>query len=454
MHRAAARLDGRYDLVACVLSSDPERGRVRGAELGFAPDRSYGSLAEMLESERQRGDPIDAVAIMTPNDSHLPQCKAALAQALHVLCDKPLTNSLNEALELVKAVRESGAAFCLTHNYSGYPMLRQARAMVAAGDIGDVRQAVVEYSQGQLSSYVEPEAPERLRWRLDRKRGGPSAVLGDIGTHAHHLLAFVSGQPVVRLAADLGATVPGRENDDYAGLLLRLENGARGIMWLTQAASGAENLLRLKLFGSRGGLEWDHSVPNLLKHTVQFQAARLLSRGQPDLYPAAKRAMRAPLGHPEGFHEAFANLYSDAAEAIAAKIAGATPDPLALDFPTVEDGARGLRFVEAAHRVARGGRPLGRLLAHALAPDRKDDACDGPAPVGVNTFSYVYTHSALDCLRHLGGMGYRDFEILVQQPHFWATDFSPPSGGKFQRCSPAKAFASSRSTCRGWTTTS
>ncbi len=355
VHRAAARLDGRYDLVACVLSSDPERSRARGAELGFAPDRAYGSLDELLAGEGARSDAIDAVAIMTPNDSHVAYSKAALARGLHVLCDKPLTNSVAEAMELVQAVRDSDAVFCLTHNYSGYPMLRQARAMVAAGEIGEVRQAVVEYSQGQLSSYVEPDAPERLRWRLDRQRGGPSAVLGDIGTHAHHLLVFVAGQPVVRLAADLGATVPERGNDDYAGILLRLKNGARGVMWLTQAASGAENLLRIKVYGSRGGLEWDHSMPNVLKHTVQLQAARLLSRGQPDLSPAARRATRAPLGHPEGFHEAFANLYSDAAEAIAARLAGEDADPLALDFPSVEDGARGVRFIEAAIESRDGG---------------------------------------------------------------------------------------------------
>jgi predicted dehydrogenase len=348
VHRAAARIDDRFEIVAGVFSSNAERSRDLGQQLGLSDARAYGSMADMLGTESERDDGIDVVAVMTPNHRHLPDCRLAIERGLHVICDKPLTTNLGEALDLVSLVRDRNAVFCLTHNYSGYPMVRQARAMVAAGEIGEIRQVHVEYSQGQLSSYVEPNAPERLKWRLDPERGGPSAVLGDIGTHAHQLVTFITGQQVARLCADVGATVPERTNDDYAALLMRLENDARGVMWLTQAASGAENILRIKVYGSKGGLEWEQGVPNTLKHTVQFTAARLLSRGLPDLSAAAKRATRIPPGHPEGFHEAFANLYADAAEAIAARLSQTEADPLALDFPSVEDGARGMRFMEAA----------------------------------------------------------------------------------------------------------
>ena len=348
IHRTASRLDDRFDVVASVMASTPERAREQGVKSGIADDRSYGTLDELLERETEREDPIDAVAIMTPNHRHFPECKAVIEKGLHIICDKPLTTSLDDALDLVKRVRAADMVFCFTHNYSGYPMVRQARAMVAAGEIGEIRQVNVEYSQGQLSSYVEPNAPEGLKWRLDPERGGPSTVLGDIGTHAHHLLSYITGMPLAQLSADVGATVPERQADDYAGMLLRMENGARGMLWCTQAASGSENVLRVKVFGSKGGLEWEQGIPNQLKHMVQDQPARILSRGLPGLSDAAHRASRIPTGHPEGFQEAFANIYTDASEAIAAKIAGIPADPLALGFPTVEDGARGMRFLEAA----------------------------------------------------------------------------------------------------------
>ena len=255
---------------------------------------------------------------------------------------------MKEAIDLYEAWRGSGLIFCFTHNYSGYPMVRQARAMIADGALGEIRQVHVEYSQGQLSTYVEPDAPERLRWRLDPVRGGPSAVLGDIGTHAHQLVTYMTGLQIARLSADVGPTVPQRTSDDYAGLLLRMENDAPGVMWLTQAASGAENVLRIKIFGSEGGLEWEQGTPNILKQTRQFEPARILSRGLPGLSDAARHATRIPPGHPEGFHEAFANLYADASEAIAARISDQAADPLSLDFPTIDDGVRGMKFVEAA----------------------------------------------------------------------------------------------------------
>lgn len=353
VHRTAARLDDRFEVLASVMASTPERAREQGVQAGIAKDRAYGTLEEMLAGEKAREDGVDAVAIMTPNFRHYPECMAVLEAGLHVICDKPMTTSVADAVDLVKAVKKSGAVFCFTHNYSGYPMVRQARAMVAAGELGEIRQVNVEYSQGQLSSYVEPDAPERLKWRLDSERGGPSAVLGDIGTHAHQLLTFITGMPLAKLSADVGPTVPERQNDDYAGMLLRMENGARGTLWCTQAASGSENILRIKVFGSRGGLEWEQNFSNHLKHMVQGEPARILSRGLPGLSEAAHRASRIPTGHPEGFQEAFANLYNDASEAIAANITGTEADPLALDFPTVEDGARGMRFLEAALESSR-----------------------------------------------------------------------------------------------------
>jgi len=348
VHRTAARLDDRYDLVASVLASTPERAREQGVQVGVSGDRAYGTLEEMLEQEMRRDDPIDVVAIMTPNHLHYPECKAVLSKGLHLICDKPMTTSVVDAVDLANSVQQAGVVFCLTHNYSGYPMVRQARAMIAAGELGEIRQFNVEYSQGGLSNYDKANSPERQQWRVDPDRGGPSAVLGDIGTHAHQLLTFITGMPLQKLSADVGTTVPELQNDDYAGMLLRLENGARGTLWVTQSASGSENALRIKVFGSKGGLEWEQNFPNHLKHMVQGQPARILSRGLPELSEAAKRASRIPTGHPEGFQEGFSNLYSDASEAIAAKISGTEADPLALEFPTVEDGARGMRFIEAA----------------------------------------------------------------------------------------------------------
>ncbi len=355
VHRTAARLDDRFEVVASVMASTPERAREQGVQAGIAEDRAYGTVEDLLASEAGRDDAIDAVAIMTPNHRHYPECKAALARGLHIICDKPMTTSVTDAVDLVKSVRDAGVVFCFTHNYSGYPMVRQARAMVAAGELGEIRQVNVEYSQGQLSSFVEPDAPERLKWRLDPKRGGPSAVLGDIGTHAHQLLTYITGMPLAKLSADVGPTVPERVSDDYAGMLLRMENGARGTLWVTQSASGSENILRVKVFGAKGGLEWEQNFPNHLKHMVQGEPARILSRGLPGLSPAAARASRIPTGHPEGFQEAFANLYNDASEAIAARLTGTEADPLALDFPTVEDGARGMRFIEAALESSQQG---------------------------------------------------------------------------------------------------
>jgi predicted dehydrogenase len=354
VHRAAARIDDGYEISAGVLSSDPERARAAALEVGIAADRAYPHWREMLAREQARDDGIEVVAIMTPNDSHVPIALAALDAGLDVLCDKPLATSLEDALRLVRKVRESGLVFCLTHNYSGYPMVRQARAMVAAGEIGAVRQVQLEYVQPQRATLVERE---RADWHFVPERIGPSLVLGDIGTHAHHLGAFVSGLDLDRVMADVGAVVPGRAADDTAHLLLRYAGGARGAMWVTQAAAGAEHGLSVRIFGERGGLEWHQEQPNHLLHRRLDDFPRLLTRRiDGRLAPEATRAARVEIGHPEGYQEAFANLYRDAALAIVARRTGRPCDPLALDFPTALDGAKGMKFIEAALESSRTGR--------------------------------------------------------------------------------------------------
>ncbi len=348
VHRGAARLEERFEVVAGVLSSDPERSRAAGCSIGLDPARAYGTAEEMLEREASRPDGMDVLAIMTPNDSHYPLSCAALERGLGVVCEKPLSNQLDEALELVRRVHDSGRVFCVAYAYTGYPMVRQARAMVRSGALGEIRMVQVEYVQGHLARLTEAERGRGRNWHMDPAIAGPSLILGDIGTHAFHLAAYVTGLQPVRLAADLGAVVPGRTADDYVGLLMRLENGARGVMWVTQAAAGAEHGLYIRVFGEHGGLEWHQEHPNQLHYAPLDRPARVLSRGGPGLEAAANRATHIAIGHPEGYREAFANLYCDVAEAVVARRTGRPADPLALDFPTVADGARGVKFVAAA----------------------------------------------------------------------------------------------------------
>jgi predicted dehydrogenase len=355
VHRGAARLDDHYEVVAGVLSRDPERSRRAARALGLADDRAYGSVDELLAKEAARGDGVDVLAVMTPNAEHHAACAAALGRGLDVICDKPLTARLEDALDLVRRVRESGLVFCVTHNYSAYPMVRQARAMVRNGALGTILQVQVEYIQGHLAREVPGDRDPGADWRFQEELCGPSLVLGDIGTHAHHLACFVIGQELAEIAAELGSALPGRKVDDLAHLLLRFSGGARGSMWVTNSAAGAEHGLAIRLFGEKGGLEWHQEEPNRLLYRPLDGFPQVLTRGRPGLSPEAERATRVVLGHPEGFHEAFANLYADAAEQIVARRLGEKPDPLALDMPIVEDGARGVRFVEAAVQSHRDG---------------------------------------------------------------------------------------------------
>jgi len=360
MHRQAARLDDRYDLVAGVLSSNHEKAKTAGLEIGLASGRAYTNVLEMLDSEAARPDGADVVAIMTPNDSHYEYAAAALEHGLDIICDKPMTNTLAEAEQLHKKVQQTGLIFCLTHNYTGYPMVRQAKAMVMDGQLGTIRLVQVEYVQGGKAAENDPDrSAGNLPWRYDPVKGGPSLVMGDIGTHAHNLLRFISGLEVAAVAAEVGAITPKRLVHDYAGALLRLDNGARGSFWVTQAAAGVENCLRIRVSGTLGTLEWMQEIPQALTFKPLHGPAQTRTPNGPGTLPLAARASRIVAGHPEGFPEAFANLYSDAAEAIAARRAKTQVDPLALYFPNSLDGLQGVRFVQS---VIESGQADGRWV--------------------------------------------------------------------------------------------
>src|SRR6201994_4243938 len=344
VHRAGARLDGYYDIVAAALSSDPERSRRAGRAIGVSEERAYPSWRELVESEAKRKDRIDVIAVMTPNDSHYDICCAALDAGFHIICDKPLTTDLASAISLAKKVKNSGLEFCLTHSYTAYPMVRQARAMIRNGAIGAIRQLNLQYVQGYLASEDVPPG-----WRLDPARVGGSMILIDIGTHAHHLGAYVTGLDLESLCADVGHVVPGREVDDYVSALLRYSNGARGSMWVTNAASGAEHGLCFRIFGETGGLEWYQEEPNRLVHRKRDGFEEIITR-RPDplVSEAARQVTRIGIGHPEGYLEAFANLYSDFARAVVARMQQKPRDQIDRPFPTAENGVKGLPFVEAA----------------------------------------------------------------------------------------------------------
>ncbi len=370
MHRQAARLDDCYELVAAALSSNAERSVQAGQALGFATDRCYASGPALLAAEAARADGADVVAIMTPNDSHYALAMQALGLGFDVICDKPMTNTLAEAHSLLAAVQKSERVFCLTHNYTGYPMVRQARAMVAAGQLGTVRLLQVEYVQGGRADESRVPDPLQLSWRDDPQRGGPSLVMGDIGSHAHNLLRFITGLEVSAVAADAGPIVPGRVVHDFAGALLRMDNGARGSFWVTQAAAGVENCLRIRVSGSLGSLEWAQEQPQVLHFKPLHAPAQCLTPNGPGTLPFAAKASRIVAGHPEGFHEAFANLYRDAALAIACRRMGVLADPDVLQFPNAQDGWLGLAFTDS---VLRSSAANGRWMTCATVtqPERQ-----------------------------------------------------------------------------------
>jgi len=346
MHRQAARLDDRFEIVTGIFSSNLEKSKKDALELGLDPNRMYTSVKELLDGEAAREDGADVIAIMTPNDSHYEYAMLALEHGFDVICDKPMTNTLEEAEALHKRVQETGLIFCLTHNYTGYPMVRQARAMVADGQLGTIRLVQVEYVQGGKADESKPDPS--TSWRFDPVRGGPSLVMGDIGSHAHNLVRFVTGLEIAEVAAEIGNIVPGRAVHDYGGALLRLENGARGSYWVTQAAAGVENCLRIRVSGTKGSLEWMQEFPQALTFKPLGAPSQNRTPNGPGTLPLSKHSSRIVAGHPEGFHEGFANIYSDAAEAIAARRSGKTPNPLALHFPNSFDGLMTLKFVFSA----------------------------------------------------------------------------------------------------------
>ncbi|WP_411880807.1 Gfo/Idh/MocA family protein [Polaromonas sp. YR568] len=348
VHRKAMALDGQMELVAGALSSDAERARTSGRELGLRPERNHGRWQDLLADELKRPaqDRIDFVSIVTPNHVHFPVALAFAEAGIHVVCDKPLVHSSEEAQALERAVQRSGCVFGVTYNYTGYPMVREARELVAKGVIGEVRKVIVEYNQGWLATRLEATGQKQADWRTDPARSGLAGAIGDIGSHAENLVATVTGLELDSLCADLTAFVPGRRLDDDGNALLRFSNGARGVLIASQIEVGCENDLRLRVFGTQGTLTWHQEEPNRLIHSPIDGPARVLTRGSPWLGEAARRATRLPTGHPEAFLEAFANVYLGVAADIRALQAGVAPDPLDADYPRLADGARGVRFIE------------------------------------------------------------------------------------------------------------
>lgn len=350
VHRMAARLDDRWTLVAGAFSGDAARSRAFGRTLGLSEDRCYGDWRAMAQAEAARPDRIDAVAIVTPNHLHHAPARAFLDAGIAVICDKPLTTRLADALELAEAVARTGAPFVLTHNYSGYAMVRQMRAMVAARTLGAIRVVQAEYAQDWLARPLPGN--KQADWRGDPEKAGPGGALGDIATHAYHLATFVLGEAADQVSAETSRFVAGRRLDDDVQLRLRWAGGARGQLWASQVAVGSANGLRLRLYGETGGLEWSQEDPDTLRFTPLGEPPRLLRRGGPGLSAAAQAATRIPAGHPEGYLEGFAQIYADAADLVAAHKAGQPPPATALDLPGVNAGVEGVRFIEAAVRSA------------------------------------------------------------------------------------------------------
>jgi predicted dehydrogenase len=354
VHRIAARLDNHYELVAGALSSDASRAAASAEELGIAVNRSYANYAEMAKKEAAKKDGIEVVSIVTPNHLHFPIAKAFLEAGIHVICDKPLTSSIEDAEALVSLVEESQLLFAVTYNYSGYPMVRQAREMIKNGDLGAIRIVQLEYAQDWLATNIEAGGQKQAAWRVDPNQAGSGGSIGDIGTHAYHLAEFVTGLEAKSILADLDSFGEGRSLDDNAHILLHYSNGAKGMLWASQIASGKENGLRVRIFGEKGSLEWAQENPNYLHYSPLGAAAQILSRGGAAAGDGANALTRIPAGHPEGYLEGFANLYKEIAAEIIARRRNETITSTSL-IPSVHDGLRGMRFVDKAVSSNRAG---------------------------------------------------------------------------------------------------
>ncbi|WP_219601050.1 Gfo/Idh/MocA family protein [Hymenobacter sp. DG01] len=348
VHRHAAALDGLYELVAGAFSSNPETSKASGHLLGLPPERVYISYEELIQQEKQRpeAERVQVISIVTPNHLHFAPAKLALENGFHVVLDKPMTFSLAEARELEQVAAASGCRFCLTHTYTGYPMVKEARQLVASGELGTIRKAYVEYPQGWLSTFEEGGANKQASWRTDPARSGVAGAMGDIGTHAFNLLEYVTGLTVTQLCADINTVVPGRQLDDDGAVLLRLTGGASGVLVATQVAAGEENNLRLRVYGEKGGLEWQQADANtlLVKWLDRPTEIRRTGAGYTSSY--ARHNTRTPAGHPEGYLEAFANLYRNFALSLQADLSGTLAPPEALDYPGIAEGVRGMAFIE------------------------------------------------------------------------------------------------------------
>ena len=348
VHRMAAALDGEIELVCGAFSSNPQRSKASGEELYLPANRVYGSYDEMITAEKKLplGERMDFVSIVTPNHVHYGPAKMALDNGFHVICDKPLCFNMKEAKSLQKTVEKTGLIFALTHNYTGYPMVKQARAMVKNGDFGKIRKIVVEYPQGWLSTKLEADDQKQAAWRTDPKRSGAAGAMGDIGTHAENLAEYISGLQITELCADLSIFVPGRLLDDDGNILLRFDNGAKGVLHASQISAGEENALNIRVYGEKGGLEWHQMEPNTLITKWLNKPMQIYRTGGEGLYDEAVKDTRIPAGHPEGYLEAFATIYRNVAKCIRARLEGTEVDSVYQDYPTVSDGVRGMQFVE------------------------------------------------------------------------------------------------------------
>ena len=348
VHRIAAALDGQYELTAGAFSSDSAKSRAAGELLGLAPDRVYGSYQELIEQEQGRpaAERVQVIAIVTPNYLHFAPARLALASGFDVILDKPLTFSLAEARQLRTVAEASGQLLCLTHTYTGYPMVKQAREMLAANALGPIRKAYVEYPQGWLSRAEEGGDNKQAAWRTDPARSGVAGAMGDIGTHAFNLLEYVTGLQVTQLCADINTVVPGRRLDDDGAVLLKLSNGASAVLIATQIAAGEENNVKIRVYGELGGLEWQQVDANTLQVKWLDKPTEIWRAGTGYVGAAARHNTRVPAGHPEGYLEAFANLYRNFALCVQARNAGTLPPPAARDYPGIEEGVRGMAFIE------------------------------------------------------------------------------------------------------------
>ena len=347
VHRMAAALDGQIELVCGAFSSNPEKSKASAADFFIAPERAYGSFAEMIETEKKLPEDVrmDVVSIVTPNHVHFAPAKMALENGFHVVCDKPVTFTLAEAKELEKLVEETGLIFALTHNYTGYPMVKQAKAMIKNGEIGTIRKVVVEYPQGWLATKIEDSGQKQAAWRTDPTKSGASGCMGDIGSHAENLAEYITGLKIKELCADLTTFVNGRLLDDDGNVLLRFEGGAKGILHASQISVGEENDLNIRVYGTKGGLQWRQMEPNTLLVKWMDKPTQIYRTGVGELSPEANAHSRIPAGHPEGYLEAFANIYRNVAFCIQARLKGEKANPIYADFPTVSDGVRGMEFI-------------------------------------------------------------------------------------------------------------